>query len=162
MHGKPNYRRGIVNFAAELAQQNEDFVATEVEDNNGPWTPPFTEGQHESLIAAARVARPPWENDDRLYLYVQVQHPESGKTDDVYLPLTQLKGGQLSFVKKQLLGLGWGGDLVTLVDGTEEMIGRRIKTGVKYEDYEGKRRVKYFFNKVLGEATVDDGDDIPF
>jgi hypothetical protein len=140
----------------ELAQANDEYLATVIEEEaKGEWRPAFADGTHTVAINAARIQSPPWE-DERTFLYIEFS--DGAKKDNHYMALTDLKGGQLGFLKKQLLGLGHTGDLVSLADGND-MVGNRVEIGVATTEYKGKKRQNYYFRKVVSSEVTGAADD---
>lgn len=140
-------------FAAELAQQATEFNTAELPTNEGSYTPAFGPGKAVAHITAARVQKAPWE-DTRVFLYVEMLNPSNDRSEDNYIPLTQLKDGQVGFTKKQLIGLGWTGPLEDLEDNTDQIVGNEVEIFVKESEYDGKKRTNYYYNKVIGKISA--------
>lgn len=146
-----------MSYTAQLAQQAAEYDAAVVEQpEGGDWVPAFSIGKRQTAkIVAARVGAPPWPDDKRLYLMVELAN-DKGHTDDTYIQLTELTGGSVAFTKKQLIGLGFTGSIADIEAATEGMIGATVKMNVDMTKGD-KPRLAYYFNGI-DESVVDDDD----
>jgi hypothetical protein len=165
-------------YTNELQQFQEKFDAVEVPPAKEPleaekkqWVPPFTPGERENgIITDAYLSRAPWDNDDGVYLRLNILHEEKDQSIDQYLPLSGKSEKQTQFVKKTLQTLGFDLDLpentlAGLEDEAHKFEGLIVELYTSsYQKGNGKTGYNHYINKIVGAGTVnkDPNDDIPF
>lgn len=160
-----------MTFTNELKQFQSTFDAVNLDEKASKpkkaWTPPFKINDNdEAIITVCCLTTPPWDNDDGIYLRVQLEHEISGTNVNNYYPMTPKSDGQARFVKSQLKKLGYDLDeqpVTGVEDWAPSIEGARVGIFTKLSEYKGRIKYSYYINEILDKpAPIDPMDDIPF
>lgn len=166
----------MTDTAAELAQFQDLFdavadpVDTPREKPKREWIPPFKINNTDTaMISECSVGKPPWPNDEGLYLRITLLHEIKDQSVTIYWPLTPKSIAQAGFVKQSLMKIGYDLDnpatqLKDLASECANFEGKLVEVFTK--PFESKNGTKYnhYLNKILGDSPsmMRDDPDIPF
>jgi hypothetical protein len=165
-------------YKDELKQMQAVFDATVVDNEpkkatKGAYEPAFPVGEKsEAVITNARVSGPPWPNDDRIFLSIELTHPISDRSETMWLPLVNLTDASAKWVKSQLKNVGYDTDetpLSDIEDHMDDWIGYTVEIFTKRN---ARGKIQFYINKIISDGgtvsnfdpdSTDNGDDdIPF
>ncbi len=167
-------------YANELAQMQAVFDAAStgpVKQDGGEkkaYQPAFPVGEKsQAVITRVTIGGPPWPGDDRIFLCIELTHPISDRSEQMWLPLVNLTEKAAGWVKSQLGKLGYDTDVTPLSDIENHMddwIGLTVEIFCKRNN---RGKVQYYLNSIIKDddatgggfdatSTDNKDDDIPF